>query len=264
MIKRLALALTLVVSATGILAGCTQKKEAEPQKKEEQRVVRVGSSGGYYPFTFMENDKLQGFEIDVWNEIGKRADLKIEFVTAAFSGLFGMLDTDKLDTISNQITMTEQRREKYLFATPYVYTGAQLVVKKGNDSIKSLEDLKGKKVGVDLGSNFEQIMREYDKNNEIEIITYQGSGAYQEVVLGRIDAMMIDKVSALATIQKQKLELQIAGDIVKPIENSFPFVNNEKNKELIEKVNKAIEEMRADGTLETISNKWVQTDITSK
>jgi putative S-methylcysteine transport system substrate-binding protein len=262
MIKKLAVALSLV-AAVGIFAGCAQK-QAAPEKKEDLQVIRVGSSGGYYPFTFMENDKLQGFEIDVWTEIGKRAGFKVEFPTAAFSGLFGMLDTDKLDTISNQITMTEARKEKYLFATPYVHTGAQLVVKKGNDTIKSLEDLKGKKVGVDLGSNFEQIMREFDKNNEINIITYQGAGAYQDVVLGRIDAMMIDRVSALATIQKQKLELQLAGDIVKPIQNSFPFVNKEENKKIIEKVNKAIEDMRADGTLETISKKWVETDITKQ
>ena len=263
MIKKLAIAVSLILAA-GVFAGCTQKQAAAPEKKEELPTIRVGSSGGYYPFTFMENDKLQGFEIDVWTEIGKRAGFKVEFPTAAFSGLFGMLDSDKLDTISNQITVTEARKEKYLFATPYVYTGAQLVVKKGNEAIKSLEDLKGKKVGVDLGSNFEQIMREYDKSGEIDIITYQGAGAYQDVVLGRIDAMMIDRVSALATIQKQKLELQMAGDIVKPIENSFPFVNKEENKKIIEKVDKAIEAMRADGTLENISNKWVEFDITKK
>jgi putative S-methylcysteine transport system substrate-binding protein len=262
-IKRIAAALSIVLSV-GVLAACSPKQAVQAPGEENQTVVRVGSSGGYFPFTFMENDKLQGFEIDVWTEIGERAGFKIQFETAAFAGLFGMLDTNKLDTISNQITMTEQRKEKYLFADPYVFTGAQLLVQKGNDTINGLEDLKGKKVGVDLGSNFEQIMREYDTNNEIEIITYQGAGAYQDLVLGRIDAMMIDKVSALSTIQRQKLDIKLAGDIVKPIQNSFPFVNNEANKAIIEKVNKALEEMRADGTLEQISNKWVNEDITKQ
>lgn len=246
----------------GVLAtGCSTKKASAPAEQKQQ-VIRVGSSGGYYPFTFMENDKLQGFEIDVWNEIGKRENFKIEFVTASFSGLFGMLDTDKIDTISNQITITEQRKAKYLFATPYVYDGAQLVVKKGNDSIKSFADLKGKTMAVDLGTNYEQLARGLDKNNEVNIKTYQGAGVYQDLVLGRVDALMIDRVSALATIQKQNLELQLAGDPVEKIENAFPFVNNEKNKAIVEKVNKAIEDMRADGTLKKISNKWVKADIT--
>ena len=75
---------------------------------------------------------------------------------------------------------------------------------------------------------------------------------------------MIDRVSAVASIEEQKLDLQLAGNIIEPIENAFPFVNNDKNKELLPKVNKAIEDMRADGTLQNISSKWVKTDITKK
>ena len=263
--KKLAVILSAILTTAVVFTACAPKTTSDANKKPaEEKVIKVGSSGGYYPFTFMKDDKLQGFEIDVWNEIGKRIGYKVEFPTAAFSGLFGMLDTGKIDTISNQITVTEQRKQKYLFATPYVYDGAQIVVKKGNDKINSLEDLKGKKVGVDLGSNYEQIMRNYDKNKEINIITYQGAGAYQEVALGRIDALMIDRVSAVASIEEQKLDLQLAGNIIEPIENAFPFVNNDKNKELLPKVNKAIEDMRADGTLQNISSKWVKTDITKK
>ena len=266
--KRMPLLIGILLTVFVLFISCTSKstadKSAGGKTNETQQVIKVGSSGGYFPFTFMKDDKLQGFEIDVWNEIGKRAGYKIDFVTAGFSGLFGMLDTGKIDTIANQITITDQRKQKYLFASPYVYTGAQLVVKKGNDKITKLEDLKGKKVGVDLGSNYEQIMRKYDTKNEINIITYQGSGATQDVMLGRIDALMIDKVSALASIQDQNLDLQIAGNIVEPIENAFPFVNNDKNKATLVKVDKAISDMKADGTLEKISNKWVKTDITNK
>lgn len=266
--KKITLIIGSILTVFVLFVSCNSKSPLDKNSVENtnstKQVIKVGSSGGYFPFTFMKDDKLQGFEIDVWNEIGKRAGYKVDFVTAGFSGLFGMLDTGKIDTIANQITITDQRKQKYLFASPYVYTGAQLVVKKGNDKITKLEDLKGKKVGVDLGSNYEQLMRAYDKNNEINIITYQGSGATQDVMLGRIDALMIDKVSSLADIQEQKLDLQLAGDIVEPIQNAFPFVNNEKNKEILIKVNKAIEDMKADGTLEKISNKWVKTDITRK
>ncbi|MCY6485561.1 amino acid ABC transporter substrate-binding protein [Clostridium aestuarii] len=260
MLKRLSVVLlAIVVSMIGLI-GCGTKQNTT----ENQKVIRVGSSGQYYPFTFVENDELQGFEIDVWNEIGKRIGYDVEFVTAKFSGLFGMLETDKLDTISNQISITQQRKEKYWFTTPYVYSGAQLVVKKGNDFIKGFEDLKGKKVGVSLGSNYEQMLRKFDKNNEINIITYDGGALEQDVTLGRIDAFLMDRVSSLALIKKTKLDLQLAGEPIAINENSFPFPKKEDNKELIENVNKAIEDMRADGTLKNISKKWFDIDITDK
>ncbi len=64
--------------------------------------VKVGMSGRYFPFTFVKQDELQGFEVDVWNEIGKRNDYKVEFVTANFSGLFGLLENGRIDTISKE------------------------------------------------------------------------------------------------------------------------------------------------------------------
>ena len=80
--------------------------------------VKVGMSGRYYPFTFVEQDKLQGFEVDLWDEIGKRNDYKIEYVTANFSGLFGLLETGRIDTISNQITITDARKKQIPFCQP--------------------------------------------------------------------------------------------------------------------------------------------------
>ena len=265
--RKLVLITSMIMATALVFAGCGSINSEINQKSnevKETKSIRIGTSGGYFPFTFVENDVLQGFEIDVWNEIGERLDYDVEFVTSKFSGLFGMLDTDRIDSISNQIAITEERKEKYIFTTPYVYDGAQLVVKTGNDSIKSLEDLKGKKVGVSLGSNYEQIIREFDVNNEIEIITYDGGAMEQEVALGRIDAFLMDKLSSVELIKKTGLDLQLAGDPVAFNENAFPFVKNEKNEELIEKINTTIEEMRADGTLSEISEKWLEMDITKK
>ncbi|MGC5254614.1 transporter substrate-binding domain-containing protein, partial [Escherichia coli] len=78
---------------------------------------------------------LQGFEVDLWDEIGRRNDYQVEYVTANFSGLFGLLQTGRIDTISNQITITDERQATYLFTDPYVVDGAQITVRKGNDTI---------------------------------------------------------------------------------------------------------------------------------
>jgi putative amino-acid transport system substrate-binding protein len=222
--------------------------------------VKVGMSGRYYPFTFVQQDKLQGFEVDLWDEIGKRNDYKVEYVTANFCGLCGLLETGRIDTISNQITMTEARTAKYLFADPYVVDGAQITVRKGSD-IKGIDDLAGKTVAVNLGSNFEQLLRSYDKENKIKIKTYD-TGIEHDVALGRADAFVMDRLSALELIKKTGLPLELAGQPFETIQNAWPFVNNDSGKKLQAEVNKTLAEMRADGTLEKISSKWFGADIT--
>ncbi|WP_419761170.1 amino acid ABC transporter substrate-binding protein [Photobacterium gaetbulicola] len=223
--------------------------------------VKVGMSGRYFPFTFVKQDQLQGFEVDLWNEIGKRNDYNVEFVTANFSGLFGLLETGRIDTISNQITMTDERKAKYLFSEPYVVDGAQLVVRKGNDTITSTEDLAGKTVGVNLGSNYEQLLRQLDTDGKIQIKTYD-TGIEHDVALGRTDAFVMDRLSSLELIKKANLPLQLAGEPFEKIENAWPFVQGEKGEKLRDEVNVALEAMRKDGTLAEISIKWFDADIT--
>ena len=226
-----------------------------------QQTVKVGMSGRYFPFTFSKKDVLQGFEVDVWNEIAKRSDYKVEYVTASFSGLFGMLEAGHIDTIANQITITEARTAKYAFSVPYVIDGVQITVRKGRDDIKGLEDLKGKKVAVNLGSNFEQVLRKHDANNEINIVTYD-TGIEQDVALGRADAFVMDRVSSAQLIKEAGLPLQLAGQPFEEIQNAMPFLNKPSQLAIRDQVNKALTEMRADGKLAEISNKWFDTDIT--
>lgn len=262
--KKLLIALSLVLALSLAVVGCTTK--GSDDKVDDKNVITIGTSGGYHPFTFKnEEDKLDGFEIDVWNAIGEKIGYEIDFKTSDFSGLFGMLDTGRIDTIANQITITDQRKEKYLFPVPYVYSGAQLIVKEGNNDIVSLESLKGKKVGVSLGSNYEQIIREYDKNNEIEVVTYEDFiGSLQDVALGRIDAVMNDKLAGAINIKESGLPLQLGGEPVSTLENSFPFANNDENEALIKEINKAVVEMQTDGSLKDISMKWFGVDVTSR
>lgn len=223
--------------------------------------VKVGMSGRYFPFTFVEQDQLQGFEVDLWNEISKRNDYNVEFVTASFSGLFGLLETGRIDTISNQITITPERQAKYLFAQPYVIDGAQLVVRKGNSDIKSTADLAGKTVGVNLGSNYEQLLRQLDKDGKINIKTYD-TAIEHDVALGRTDAFVMDRLSSVELIKKANLPLQLAGEPFEKIENAWPFIKSDKGQKLRDEVNQALEAMRKDGTLSEISVKWFEADIT--
>ena len=267
MIRRLqATGLAIVMSV--FLTACGGQEDTSASKEAsatpEVASIKVGMSGGYYPFTFVEKDVLQGFEVDVWNELGTRLDRPVEFVTAPFSSLFGMLDSERIDTISNQITITDERKKKYNFSDVYVFDGAQITVNANINNINGLEDLKGRTVAVNLGSNFEELLRDFDTNNEITIKTYSAGGIEHEVALGRVDAFIMDRLSAAESIKKSGLPLKMAGVPFEVIENAMPYLKTEASEELRQQVNKALSDMREDGTLAEISNKWFGADITRK
>ncbi|EON92169.1 amino-acid ABC transporter-binding protein patH [Marinobacter lipolyticus SM19] len=223
--------------------------------------LRVGMSGQYFPFTFVEQDELKGFDVDIMNALGKEMGRDIKYETANFSGLFGMLESGRIDTVANQITITEERQKAYIFSDPYVYDGAQVVVKKGNTEIQGVEDLKGKTVAVNLGSNFEELLRELPYADEINIKTYD-SNLERDTALGRVDAFVMDRVSASQIIKEKPLPLALAGPTFSQITNAYPFRDTESGRALRDEVNQALATLRENGTLTSISEKWFGTDIT--
>lgn len=259
--KKKIVAFILVIMVTLGVIACSTNSE----KHEGEKLV-VGTSGTYYPFTFSNGDEVEGFDIDVWREIGNRLGYDIEFKTASFSGLFGMLDSGKVNTISNQITVTDERKEKYYFCDPYVYSGAQIVVQGNNpQEIFSFDDLKGKTVGVDLGSNYEKIVKDKDTKGEVNVITYQSTdAAFNDLLIGRIDGVVIDKISAISSIKEKGLELDLAGEPIEEIENAFPFIKTEENEKLVSEINNTLKEMKEDGTFAEISTKWLDTNVTTQ
>lgn len=223
--------------------------------------LRVGMSGQYFPFTFVEQDELKGFDVDIMNALAKEMGRDIKYETANFSGLFGMLESGRIDTVANQITITEERQKAYIFSDPYVYDGAQVVVKKGNTGIQGVEDLKGKTVAVNLGSNFEDLLRELPYADKINIKTYD-SNLERDTALGRVDAFVMDRVSASQIIKEKPLPLELAGPTFSQITNAYPFQDTEDGRALRDEVNQALATLRENGTLASISEKWFGTDIT--
>ncbi|UUP19801.1 amino acid ABC transporter substrate-binding protein [Nitratireductor thuwali] len=224
--------------------------------------IRVGMSGGYFPFTFVKQDKLQGFEVDFINALVDVTGDEAEFVTMSFSGLIGALESGRIDTIANQITITPEREQKFVFTQPYVIDGAQVVVRKGNeDEIQGPEDLKGRTVAVNLGSNFEQLLRELPYADEIDIKTYE-SNLEQETALGRVDAFVMDRVSATQVIKETPLPLALAGERFSEIRNALPFRDDEEGRALRDRLDAGITTLKENGTLSEISQKWFGADIT--
>lgn len=249
------LSLALVFLASFFLVACESKQNAE-----QKNIIKVGTSGAYFPFSYHEKDELKGFEVDIWRAIAKKMGYEVEFKTSKFSGLFGMLETSKIDTIANQITITNSRKQKYNFSNTYVYDGAFIIVHKDNDTINSFDDLKGKKIGVSLASNYEQILKDLNKDNLVQIIPYDGEGHKQDTIIKRIDGYVEDKTSAVAAAKEHNLPIKPVGKALLPLENAFPFLKSNEN--LLKKVDVAMSELEKDGTFSKISVKWFGSDIT--
>ncbi|MEO9464949.1 amino acid ABC transporter substrate-binding protein [Sulfitobacter pontiacus] len=242
--------LTAIALATGVSAA-------------QAETLNVGMSGGYFPFTFVKLDELQGFEVDFINAVAKETGDEVNFVTMSFSGLIGALESGRIDTIANQITITPEREAKFAFSQPYVFDGAQVVVKEGNeDTIGSVEDLSGKTVAVNLGSNFEELLNELPNAGEIDIRTYESNIA-QDTALGRVDAFVMDRVSSAQLIAESPLPLALAGKPFSEIRNALPFRNDDEGQALRDHFDAAITKLKEDGTLTEISEKWFGSDITT-
>jgi putative amino-acid transport system substrate-binding protein len=242
--------LTAIALATGVSAA-------------QAETLNVGMSGGYFPFTFVKLDELQGFEVDFINAVAKETGDEVNFVTMSFSGLIGALESGRIDTIANQITITPEREAKFAFSQPYVFDGAQVVVKEGNeDTIGSVEDLSGKTVAVNLGSNFEELLNELPNAGEIDIRTYESNIA-QDTALGRVDAFVMDRVSSAQLIAESPLPLALAGKPFSEIHNALPFRNDDEGQALRDRFDAAITKLKEDGTLTEISEKWFGSDITT-
>ena len=246
------------------VAACGKKDEGTSTSAEaEEKVLKVGTTGLVYPFSFKENDTLQGFDVEVMEKVAEKLGYEIQWQLSDFSGLMGQLETGKIDTVANQVAVNAERQEKFNFTGPYAYDGSQILVREDNNDVQSVEDLKGKTVAAVLGSNHAKNLENADTSGEVNIKTYEAhDGTLHEVEFGRVDAYVSGRNILSAELGKIDLPLKMVGEPITIEQVAFPFVKKEENDALIEEINKAIDELREDGSLKEISDKYFEDDIT--
>ncbi|WP_338340925.1 transporter substrate-binding domain-containing protein, partial [Burkholderia vietnamiensis] len=143
----------LLASALGFTAVAAHADDLLDSVKKAG-VLRVGLEGTYPPFNSRgTSGQLEGFDVDVANAVAGKLGVKTQFVPTEWSGIIAGLQAGKFDVIVNQVTITPQRKEALDFSEPYTYSAAQLIQRKDDTrNFKSLEDFKGKKLGVTLGT----------------------------------------------------------------------------------------------------------------
>ncbi|MBY0346239.1 MAG: transporter substrate-binding domain-containing protein [Neisseriaceae bacterium] len=248
--------------ATVSEAASTSTKQDLLDTVQARGVLKVGLEGTYPPFNFKgKNQKLEGFEVELADEIGKRMGVKVEFTQGEWGGLLASLQTGKVDILINQVGINDKRKETFDFSVPYTYSSAQLIVKKGNESkFKSLDEMKGTTLAVTQGSNFASMLQAYP---DIKLKLYPSMNDYlQEVSLGRVDGALNDSLVILTSIKKSGLPLSGGAIIGSTLSSGIPF--NKGNPKFKVAIDKILIEMFNDGSFAGISKKWLGVDVSSQ
>lgn len=254
--------LSLAVAACGTdstkdnQGGATAANLYDQIKKDGK--IKIGTEGTYAPFTFHDaTGKLTGFDVEIAEEVSKRIGVTPEFIETQWDGMFAGLDSKRFDMIVNEVGIRPDRQEKYDFSDPYIVSKSVLITHKDNTDIKSFADLKGKKSAQSLTSNLTDIA----KSNGAEIVGTEGfNQAIDLLASKRVDATVNDGLSYL-DLKKKKPDAPIK--VVAEHSEASPsgVMFRKGNKELVDAVNKALADMKADGSYLKISDKWFGADV---
>ena len=253
------LLIVVAVIALVCAAGTVQAKD--------WKIVRIGVEGAYPPFSYTTADgKLEGFDIDIAVALCKAMGVEYKLVAQDWDGIIPALLARKYDCIIASMSITEERKKKVAFTNKYYNTPAKFVAKKGTVKEFTKETLKGKAVGVQRATTHDAYLTDnYGKDVTIKRYATQDD-AYLDLAAGRVDFLLADSV-ALSD-----------GFLKKPEGKDFEFVGpdmtdvrwfgegegvacRKKDKDLVEMFNKAIDQIRADGTYKKIQDKYFNFNV---
>lgn len=228
---------------------------AEDLKLIQPGKIMVATEGTYPPFSMRAADGgVDGLEIRVMKEIGKRIGLTYEPVITKWDSLLVGLAANQFDVISAAMDITEERQKAVLFSDGWLESGGRVVTTK-DSAIKSAADLNGKTVAALVASNWYKIAQE--KGATVKGYKAE-SDALQDLVNGNVDAVITDAVAAGYAIKHANLPLTMTDDFVSHVQKGFAF--NKDRRELVVKVNKALADMIADGTYAKLTTDLVGFD----
>ncbi|KZL89566.1 ABC transporter substrate-binding protein [Clostridium magnum] len=263
----------ILVLSISVLAGCGQgtseskltsssnnsSKENSLDRVKKAGKIIIGIDDTYPPMEFKDKDnKLVGYDIDIANEIGKKLGTKVEFVPTAWDGIFMALQSKKFDVIHSSVSITDERKKTMIFTEPYIYGGNAIFVKADNTTVNSQDDFKGKIIGCQVGTTAQDALSKISGMKEVK--KYNGmTEAFLDLKNGRIDAVVSDPQVGDYYIASQKDKFKKIKSLLsqEPIGVAF----RKDDTDLRDGYQKAMDELKKDGTLSKLSEKWFGYDI---
>jgi L-cystine transport system substrate-binding protein len=260
--NRALLTVTAASAALLALTGCGSSGESGGSGDELGLVsgdkLIVATEGTYRPFSYHdESDELVGYDVEVAEAVAENLGLEIEFQETQWDAIFTGLDAGRFDTIANQVTITPEREEDYVFSTPYTVSTGVLVVAADNDDITSFADLDGKTSAQSLTSNWNDLAKE--SGATVEAV----EGWAQAVALleqGRVDATINDSLTYLDYANTEDASgIKVAAETDE--ESQSAFVVTPERQALATAIDGALDDLRADGTLAELGEKYFGEDV---
>ena len=223
----------------------------------------VALEGAWQPWSYHdESDTLVGYDVEVSRAIAEKLGVEPEYVESDWDSLFAGLDAGRFDIVCNGVEVTDERAKTYDFTTPYGYIHTALAVRKDNEDIKSFEDLKGKTTANSLASTYMELAESYGA-------TVQGIDTLEETIqlltAGRIDATLNADVSFYDYLNVHPdADFKLVAQTEDASHVAIPVRKGDDSASLLEAINTAVEELRADGTLKALGEKYFGQDISSE
>ena len=272
--RRTFISLMGVMAAAGVLnlTGCSSKDTAASTASsatlnkldsiQKSGKLVVALEGAWQPWSYHDSsDTLVGYDVEVSRAIAEKLGVEPEYVESDWDSLFAGLDAGRYDMVCNGVEVTKERAKTYAFTTPYGYIHTALAVRKDNEDIHSFEDLKGKTTANSLASTYMELAESYGA-------TVQGIDTLEETIqlltAGRIDATLNADVSFYDYLNVHPdADFKLVAQTAEASHVAIPVLKSEDTAYL-DALNAAIEELRADGTLKTLSEKYFGQDISSE
>ena len=223
----------------------------------------VALEGAWQPWSYHdESDTLVGYDVEVSRAIAEKLGVEPEYVESDWDSLFAGLDAGRFDIVCNGVEVTDERAKTYDFTVPYGYIHTALAVRKDNEDIKSIEDLKGKTTANSLASTYMELAESYGA-------TVQGIDTLEETIqlltAGRIDATLNADVSFYDYLNVHPdADFKLVAQTEDASHVAIPVRKGDDSASLLEAINTAIDELRADGTLKALGEKYFGQDISSE
>jgi len=250
----LVLAIALVLTGCGGGAGGGEEGSGGGGAGGEQ--ITVASDIAYPPFEFEKNGEPVGFDIELMREIGKRAGFTPEFQNVTFDGIIPGLGNNLYDAGASAFTITEEREKKVDFSDPYFNADQSLLV-RSDSPIKSVDDIADGTVGVQLGTTGELKAKEFKDQGKItgEVRTFDTiTDAFSALENGQLDAVINDLPVSLDKANQSDGTLEVVENIPTGEQYGIAFP---EGSDLLEPANKALEQIKKDGTYAKIYEKWI-------
>ncbi|MFJ5964163.1 transporter substrate-binding domain-containing protein [Bacillus sp. NPDC093026] len=238
-----------------VMAACGSKSDSG--SGEGKGTYKIGIDTTYPPFEFEKGDKYEGIDVDLINAIAKDQGFKVKLEAMDFSGIIPAMQAGQLDVGMGGMSITDERKKKVDFSEPYFDAGLTVVVKK-DSSIKSIEDLKGKKLAVKNGTTGAKFATDNADKYGYDIVQFNDSPSmFQEVSNGNADALIEDYPVITYAIAQQDLNLKTVGDRLNGDQYGISVMKG-KNQDLLKKINKGLENLKKNGEYEKILNKYLK------